>query len=79
MNIQSPQRRLHHLRNQVLNFLISKSINLELTLSKIAFFGFFDTFIPMNRDALWKILGLRGVPPKLINLMSELYSGMRVL
>ena len=29
----------------------------------------------MNRDALWRILGLRGVPPKLINLMSELYSG----
>ena len=29
----------------------------------------------MNRDALWRILGLRGVPPKLIDLMSELYSG----
>ena len=29
----------------------------------------------MNQDALWRILGLRGVPPKLINLMSELYSG----
>ena len=29
----------------------------------------------MNRDALWRIIGLRGVPPKLINLMSELYSG----
>ena len=29
----------------------------------------------MNRDALWRILGLRGVPSKLINLMSELYSG----
>ena len=29
----------------------------------------------MNRDALWSILGLCGVPPKLINLMSELYSG----
>ena len=29
----------------------------------------------VNRDALWRILGLRGVPPKLINLMSELYSG----
>ena len=26
-------------------------------------------------DALWKILGLRGVSPKLINLMSELCSG----
>ena len=29
----------------------------------------------MNRDVLWRILGLRGVPPKLIDLMSELYSG----
>ena len=29
----------------------------------------------MNRDALWRILGLRGVPPKLINLMCELYFG----
>ena len=29
----------------------------------------------MNQDALWRILGLRGVPPKLIDLMSELYSG----
>ena len=29
----------------------------------------------MNWDALWRILGLRGVPPKLIDLMSELYSG----
>ena len=29
----------------------------------------------MNRDARWRNLGLRGVPPKLINLMSEVYSG----
>ena len=28
-----------------------------------------------NQDALWRILVLRGVPPKLVNLMSELYSG----
>ena len=32
-------------------------------------------FDSVNRDALWRSLGLRGVPPKLINLMSELYSG----
>ena len=32
-------------------------------------------FNSVNRDALWRILGPRGVPPKLINLMSELYSG----
>ena len=32
-------------------------------------------FDSLNRDALWRILGFRGVPPKLIDLMSELYSG----
>jgi len=32
-------------------------------------------FDSANWDALWRILGLRGVPPKLINLISELYSG----
>ena len=32
-------------------------------------------FNSLNRDALWRILGLRGVPPKLINLISEIYSG----
>ena len=32
-------------------------------------------FDSVNRDALWRILGLRGVPPKLINLMPELYTG----
>ena len=32
-------------------------------------------YLQVNRDALWRILGLRGVPPKLIDLMSELYSG----
>ena len=33
-------------------------------------------FNSVNRDALWGIIGLRGVPPKLIDLMSELYSGI---
>ena len=32
------------------------------------------SFDSVNRDALERILGLHGVPPKLINLMSELYS-----
>ena len=32
-------------------------------------------FDSVNRDAFWRILGLRGVLPKLILLMSELYSG----
>ena len=32
-------------------------------------------FNSVNQDALWRILGLCGVPPKLIDLMSELYSG----
>ena len=29
-------------------------------------------FDSVNEDALWGILGLRGVPPKLIDLKSEL-------
>ena len=32
-------------------------------------------FDAVNLDALWRILGIRGVPPKLIDLMSALYSG----
>ena len=40
-----------------------------------AFVDLCNTFNSVNRDALWTILGLRGVPPKLINLMSELHSG----
>ena len=35
-------------------------------------------FDSVNGDALWRIIGLHGVPPKLINLMSELYSGTEV-
>ena len=29
------------------------------------------SFDSVNQDALWRILGLRGVPPKLINLIPE--------
>ena len=32
-------------------------------------------FDSVNRDALWRILDLRGVPPKVIDLISELHSG----
>ena len=32
-------------------------------------------FDSANRDALWRILSFRGVPPKFIDLTSELYSG----
>ncbi len=32
-------------------------------------------FDSVNRDALWKLLSLRGLPPKLIDLISALYSG----
>ena len=31
-------------------------------------------FYSVNQDALWRILGFLGVPPKLINPMSELFS-----
>ena len=34
-----------------------------------------NAFDSVNRDAFCRILGLHGVPPKLINLMSELHSG----
>ena len=40
-----------------------------------AFVSLCKAFDSVNRDALWRFLGLRGVPPKLIDLMSELYSG----
>ena len=40
-----------------------------------AYVDFCKAFDSLNSDALWSILGLRGVPIKLINLMSELYSG----
>ena len=33
-----------------------------------------EAFDSVNWGAFSRILGLRGVPPKLINLMSELYS-----
>ena len=32
-------------------------------------------FDSVNQVALWRILGLLGVPPKLIDLMTELHSG----
>ena len=32
-------------------------------------------FNSVNQDALWRTLPLRGMPPKLINLMSEVYFG----
>ena len=34
-------------------------------------------FDSVNHNAFWMILGLRGVLPKLINLISELYSGTK--
>ena len=40
-----------------------------------AFVDLCKAFDFVNRDALWGIHGLRGVPPKLINLISEQHSG----
>ena len=40
-----------------------------------AYVDLFKVFDSVNRSALWEILGLHGVPPKLIDLISELYSG----
>ena len=33
-----------------------------------------NAFDSVNPDALWRIIGLRGVPPKLIDLMSVLWN-----
>ena len=41
----------------------------------VAYVDLCKAFDSVNQDALWRILGLRGVPPKLTNLISELYSG----
>ena len=38
-----------------------------------------EAFNPTNRDALWGILGLRGVPPKLFNLSLNYTLVLRVL
>ena len=40
-----------------------------------AYVNLCKAFDAVNLEAIWKILGLCGVPSKLINLMSELYSG----
>ena len=40
-----------------------------------AFVDLCKAFDSVNWAAIWKNLGLHGVPLKLINLMSELYSG----
>ena len=41
----------------------------------VAYVDLYKAFDSVNQDALWRIHGLRGMLPKLINLMSELYSG----
>ena len=41
-----------------------------------AYVDLYKAFDSVNRDALWMIRGLHGVPPKLIDLISELYSGI---
>ena len=43
-----------------------------------AYVDLHKAFDSMNLDALSKVLVLRGVLPKLINLISELYSGTDV-
>ena len=40
-----------------------------------AYIDLCKAFHSVNKDALWTILGLRGVQPKLFNLMSQRYSG----
>jgi hypothetical protein len=40
-----------------------------------AYIDFRKAFDSVNRDALWRILELRGIPTKLVRLISSLYSG----
>ena len=40
-----------------------------------SYFNLRKAFDSVNRDALWGIIGLHGMPPKLNNLISEVYSG----
>ena len=45
----------------------------------VAYVNFRKAFDSVNRDVLWKIMALRGIHPKLVNLISGLYSGTKVL
>ncbi len=40
-----------------------------------AYIDFRKAFDSVSRDALWRVLELRGIPPKLVRLISSLYSG----
>ena len=40
-----------------------------------AYIDFRKAFDSVSRDGLWRILGLRGIPPKLVQLISSLYTG----
>ena len=51
----------------------SKAVSVQGLLA--AYVDLCKAFHSVNRNALLRILGLHGMPPKLINLMNELYSG----
>ena len=76
-SIQSSQA-LHERRQRLtVSLLFGSTPNAEESFSRGCFAAYVDlckVFDSVNADALWRIL-LRGVPPKLINLMYELYSG----
>jgi len=40
-----------------------------------AYIDFMKAFDSVSREALWKLLELRGIPPRLVSLISALYSG----
>ena len=62
------------------SLLFGSSLNTDENFSRgcsnfTAYVDLHKAFNSVNLDALWRILGLCGVPPKLINLISVLYSG----
>ena len=40
-----------------------------------AYIDFKKAFDPVSRDVLWRLLELRGIPPRLVRLISALYTG----
>ena len=40
-----------------------------------AYIDFRKAFDSVSRDGLWSILGFRGIPPKIVQLISHLYTG----
>ena len=58
----------------ILRNIIEQNVELNSTLY-LNFIDFAKAFDSINRDCLWKILKIYGIPQKIINLMKNLYQG----